>query len=144
VQIIRDASPDHADHQGRNAAEYLTTFVYILHFENLTLCPTWTPQQRHYKPAWQYQSPEQPVPLNNQPPLFSPTRDLRASPDVDVDAEPSAILPSPNGAISAPSITFAESIPFDSCSEPRGALPSSLALGSLYAAGGSSVELVVG
>jgi hypothetical protein len=71
VHIIRNASPDNADHQGRNAADYLTTFVYILHFENLTLCPTWTPQQRQYKPAWPYQSPEQLVPLTNQPPLLS-------------------------------------------------------------------------
>jgi len=55
----------------------------------------------------------------------------------------SAILPSPRGAISAPSMTFAESGPGE-VSSPSGALPSAFALGSEYAPGSSSVELVVG
>ena len=55
----------------------------------------------------------------------------------------SAIFPSPKGAISAPSMIFAESGP-DETSPSRGPLPSAFALGSEYAPGVSSVELVVG
>lgn len=42
-----------------------------------------------------------------------------------------------------PGLPSTESV-FDSASEPMGGLPSALALASLYAAGGSSVLLVVG
>jgi hypothetical protein len=55
----------------------------------------------------------------------------------------SAILPSPRGAISAPSMIFAESGP-EGPSPSRGPLPNAFALGSEYAPGVSSVELVVG
>ena len=55
----------------------------------------------------------------------------------------SAILPSPNGAISAPSMTFAESGPVEASSSNEG-LPNAFALGAEYAPGASSVELVDG
>ena len=61
----------------------------------------------------------------------------------DVTDGSSAIFPSPNGAISAPSMIFAESGPVET-SPSRGPLPSAFALGSEYAPGVSSVELVVG